>query len=124
MDDHKQLLHVRFAERVMGWEDVEPERIAGRLKFYGTIHTNRGPQRREVPDYSNDLDAMWAAEHYLKSMGLAPAYLAALAETVGAAELKDPEDLFRLVSASPAQRCEAALLAFERARAATPNTAS
>lgn len=114
MDEHKELLHVRFAERVMGWQDVAPERVEGRLKFFGTIHTNRGPQRREVPDYSNDLGAMWAAEHYLKSAGLGPAYLSALAEAVGARDLSDPEDLFRLVCASPAQRCEAALLAHGR----------
>lgn len=114
MDEHKELLHVRFAERVMGWEDVAPERADGRLRFFGTIRTNRGPRRGEVPDYSNDLTAMWAAEHYLKSLGLAPAYLAALAEAVGAADASDPEDLFRLVSASPAQRCEAALAAYER----------
>jgi len=117
MDEHKELLHVRFAERVMGWRDVGPERVEGRLKFFGTIDTNRGPQRREVPDYSNDLGAMWGAEHYLKSLGLGPAYLSALAETVGARDPSDPEDLFRLVSASPAQRCEAALLAHERAAA-------
>ena len=113
MDEHKELLHVRFAERVMGWQDVAPERVEGRLKFYGTIHTNRGPQRREVPDYSNDLGAMWAAEHYLKSTGLGAAYLSALAERVGARDLSDPEDLFRVVCASPAQRCEAALAAYE-----------
>jgi hypothetical protein len=114
VDEHKGLLHVRVAERVMGWEDVSPERVDGRLKFFGTIRTNRGPQRREVPDYSNDLTAMWAAEHYLKSLGLGPAYLAALAETVGAADPNDPEDLFRMVCASPAQRCGAALAAHER----------
>jgi hypothetical protein len=101
----------------MGWRDVGPERVDGRLKFFGTIHTNRGPQRREVPDYSNDLGAMWAAEHYLKSLGLGPAYLSALAETTGARDPSDPEDLFRLVSASPAQRCEAALLAHGRSAA-------
>jgi hypothetical protein len=112
MEYHKELLHVRFAEEVMGWSDVEPSREGGAMKFYGTIHTNRGPQRREVPDYSNDLDAMWGAEQYLKSMGLAEAYLEALKELVGAADLSAPEDLFRLVSASPAQRCEAALTAY------------
>jgi hypothetical protein len=115
MNEHKELLHVRFAESVMGWRDVEPERVDGRMRFFGTIHTNRGPQRREVPDYSNDLGAMWAAEHYLKSIGLAAAYLATLAEVVGARDLSNPEDLFRLVSASPAERCEAALHTHQRA---------
>lgn len=112
MEYYKSLLHVRFAEEVMGWAGVEPSREGGSLKFYGTIQTNRGPQRREVPDYSNDLNAMWGAEQYLKSMGLAEAYLRALKEAVGAAGLDAPEDLFRLVNASPAQRCEAALAAF------------
>ena len=109
MEYHKELLHVRFAEEVMGWSDVEPSREGGSLKFYGTVHTNRGPQRRAVPDYSNDLDAMWGAEQYLKSMGLTEAYLEALKDIVGAANLSFTEDLFRLVNASPAQRCEAAL---------------
>ena len=111
MEYHKELLHVRFAEEVMGWSDVEPSREGGSMRFYGTVHTNRGPQRREVPDYSNDLDAMWGAEQYLKSLGLTEAYLEALKEIVGAADLSSTEDLFRLVNASPAQRCEAALTA-------------
>jgi hypothetical protein len=112
MEDYKDLLHVRFAEELMGWSDVRPSRDEGRMKFYGTIQTNRGPQRREVPDYSNDLDAMWGAEQYLKSAGLAEGYLDALRDVVGASSLSDPEDLFRMVSASPAQRCEAALTAY------------
>lgn len=116
MEHYRELLHVRFAEEVMGWEDVRPSREEGRLRFYGTIRTNRGPQRREVPDYSNDLGAMWGAEQYLKSLGLGPAYLEALKEVAGAADASDPEDLFRLVSASPAQRCEAGLNAFRRHR--------
>ena len=110
--EHKDLLHVRFAEEVMGWSGVEPSREGGAMRFYGTIHTNRGPQRREVPDYSNDLDAMWGAEQYLKSLGLAEGYLEALKDVTGAADASSPEDLFRLVNASPAQRCEAALAAF------------
>lgn len=117
MEEHKGLLHVRFAEEVMGWSDVEPSRGEGALKFYGIVHTDRGPQRREVPDYSNDLNAMWGAEQYLKSLGLSGAYLEALRDVVGAEGLSEPEDLFRLVSASPAQRCEAALMAFRLGRA-------
>lgn len=112
MSHHKELLHVRFAEEVMGWSDVEPSRGEGPMRFYGIVHTNRGPQRREVPDYSNDLGAMWGAEQYLKSMGLTEAYLDALKDVVGAADLSTPEDLFRMVNASPAQRCEAALTAY------------
>jgi hypothetical protein len=108
------LLHVRFAEEVMGWSDVEPAREGGSMKFYGTVHTNRGPQRREVPDYSNDLDAMWGAEQYVKCLGLTEVYLSALRDVVGAADLATPEDLFRMVNASPAQRCEAALNAYRR----------
>ena len=115
--EYKELLHVRLAEEVMGWSDVEPSRGEGGLKFYGTIHTNRGPQRREVPDYSNDLDAVWGAEQYIKSVGLAAAYLEALRDVTGAADLSEPDDLFRLVSASPAQRCEAALTAYRLGRA-------
>lgn len=117
MDDHKSLLHVRLAEEVLGWSEVEPSRGEGGIKFHGTIHTNRGPQRREVPDYSNDLGAMWGAEQYLKTLGLAGAYVEALRDVVGAADLSEPEDLFRLVNASPAQRCEAALTAFRLNRA-------
>jgi hypothetical protein len=117
MEDHKALLHVRFAEEVMGWSDVAPSRDEGRMKFYGTLRTNRGPQRREVPDYSNDLTAMWGAEQYLKSLGLASVYLEALKDLVGANDVSAPEDLFRMVSASPAQRCEAALTAFRLSRA-------
>ena len=110
------MLHVRLAEEVMGWAEVAPSREGGALRFYGTIQTNRGPQRREVPDYSNDLDAVWGAEQYLRSVGLAGAYLEALRDVTGAADLSEPEDLFRLVSASPAQRCEAALNAFRLGR--------
>ena len=113
MEHYKELLHVRFAERVMGWVDVEPSREAGGLKFFGTIYTNRGPARREVPDYSNDLNAMWGAEQYLKSIGLLSEYMEALARVCGASDLTNGEDLFKLVSASPAQRCEAGLLAYE-----------
>jgi hypothetical protein len=109
MEEYKHLLHVRFAEEVMGWADIAPSRADGALKFYGTIHTGRGPQRREVPDYSH--------EQYLKSLGLAEVYLDALRDVVGAAGLSDPEDLFRLVNASPAQRCEAGLTAFRLGRA-------
>lgn len=112
MEHHKELLHVRLAEEVMGWSDVEPSREGGAMKFYGTVHTNRGPQRREVPNYSNDLGAMWGAEQYLKSLGLTDAYLEALRDVVGAADLSSAEDLFRMVNASPAQRCEAALTAY------------
>jgi hypothetical protein len=112
MEHHKELLHVRLAEEVMGWTDVEPSREEGRMKLYGTVHTNRGPQRREVPDYSNDLGAMWGVEQYLKSMGLTETYLEALKELVGASDLSSAEDLFRMVNASPAQRCEAALTAY------------
>jgi hypothetical protein len=115
--EHKDLLHVRFAEEVMGWSGVEPSREGGAMRFYGTIHTGRGPQRREVPDYSNDLDALWGAEQYLRSLGLAEVYLEALKDVTGAADPSSPEDLFRLVNASPAQRCEAALAAFRLGRA-------
>jgi hypothetical protein len=98
----------------MGWADVEPSRETGALKFFGTIHTNRGREQREVPDYSNDLNAMWGAEQYIKSIGLLSAYIEALCEICGASALSEPEDLFRLINASPAQRCEAGLSAFER----------
>lgn len=110
--EYKDLLHVRLAEEVMGWSDVAPAREGGVMRLYGTIHTNRGPQRREVPNYSNDLDAMWGAEQYIKSLGLTEVYIEALRDVTGAADLSLPEDLFRLVNASPAQRCEAALAAF------------
>lgn len=116
MEHYRELLHVRFAEQVMGWTDIELSRESGKLRLYGTIHTNRGPQRREVPDYSNDLAAMWGAEQYIKSMGLAGEYLRALAQVTGATDPSDTEDLFRMVSASPAQRCEAGLKAFESRR--------
>lgn len=102
----------------MGWTGVEPSREAGGLKFFGTIYTNRGPERREVPDYSNDLNAMWGAEQYLKSMGLLPDYVEQLARVCGALDLADRADLFKLISASPAQRCEAALAAYESRRSA------
>jgi len=110
--EYKDLLHVRLAEEMLGWSDVAPSREDGVMRLYGTIHTNRGPQRREVPDYSNDLDAMWGAEQYLKRLGLAEGYLDALKDVTGAADLSSLEDIFRLVNASPAQRCEAALAAF------------
>lgn len=113
MEHYKELLHIQFAERVMGWTNIEPSREEGALKFYGFIHTGKGPQRREIPHYSHDLDAMWAAEQYLHRLGLARAYLKALAEVVRAADPADDEDLFKLVNASPAQRCEAALKAYE-----------
>lgn len=116
MEEYKELLHVRLAEEVMGWSEVEPSRVEGSMKFFGTVHTNRGPVRREVPDYSNDLDAMWGAEQYLKSMGLTEPYLEALRDLVGASDISEPGDLFRLVNASPAQRCEAALTAFRLSR--------
>ena len=69
-----------------------------------------------MPDYSNDLSAMWGAEQYLKSLGLAAGYLDALRDVVGAPDLSLPEDLFRMVNASPAQRCEAALIAYRLGR--------
>jgi hypothetical protein len=113
MEDYQELLHVRFAEQVMGWINIELSREGGGLKFFGTIYTNRGPARREVPDYSNDLNAMWGAEQYLRSIGLLPAYIEALARICGAHDLTNQEDLFKLISASPAQRCEAGLLAYQ-----------
>jgi hypothetical protein len=122
MEDYRDLLHIRFAERVIGWTDVEMVRADGGLKFYGQIQTSRGPQRRAVPDYSNDLDAMWAAEQYLHSLGLTAPYLRALAALAGAHDLNEPADLFRLVCASPAQRCEAALRAYDEAQPSEPNT--
>lgn len=117
MEHYKELLHIRFAERVMGWSEIEPSREEGGLKFYGFIHTGKGPMRREVPDYSNDLDAMWAAEMYLQRLGMSRAYIKALAEVVRAADLSDDEDLFKLICASPAQRCEAGLRAYEAGNA-------
>ena len=113
MEHYKELLHIRFAEKVMGWTQIEPSRESGGLKFYGIVQTGKGPQRLAVPDYSHDLDAMWAAEQYLKRCGRAGAYLRALAEVTGATDLADPEELFKLVSASPAERCEAGLRAHE-----------
>jgi len=113
MEHYKDLLHIRFAERVMGWMRIEPSRETGALKFYGYVHTGKGPQRLEVPDYSNDLDAMWAAEQYLHRTGMTRAYINALAEVTQAADLSNDEDLFKLISASPAERCEAALKAYE-----------
>ena len=113
MEHYKDLLHIRFAERVMGWTGVEPSRESGALKFYGYVHTGKGPVRREVPDYSNDLDAMWAAEQYLNRLGMASAYIKALALVTGASDLSDDEDLFKLISASPAERCEAGIKAYE-----------
>ncbi|MGI9105581.1 MAG: hypothetical protein ACR2G4_04960 [Pyrinomonadaceae bacterium] len=113
MEHYRDLLHIRFAGRVMGWREIEPSRETGALKFYGLIDTGKGPQRREIPDYSNDLDVMWAAEQYLLRIGLASAYIKALAEVTQAADLSDEEDLFKLICASPAQRCEAGLKAYE-----------
>ena len=113
MEHYRELLHIRFAERVMGWTGVEPSREEGALKFYGYVQTGKGPLRREVPDYSNDLDAMWAAEQYLHRLGMARAYVEALAAVVRAADLTDDEDLFKLICASPAERCEAGLRAYE-----------
>ncbi len=113
MEYYKTLLHLRFAEQVMGWTEIAPSRETGALKFYGTIQTGKGPQRREVPHYSNDLDAMWAAEQHLNRSGLARNYLRALAELTQAADLSHEADLFKLVSASPAERCAAGLKAYE-----------
>jgi hypothetical protein len=84
MEHYRDLLHLRFAARVMGWREIEPSRETGALKFYGLIDTGKGPQRREVPDYSNDLDAMWAAEQYLHRLGLTSAYINALAKVTRA----------------------------------------
>jgi len=120
MEHYKDLLHIRFAERVMGWMEIEPSRESGALKFYGSVHTGKGPQRFEVPDYSNDLNAMWAAEQYLHRIGRTRAYLKALAEITGATDLADVEDLFKLISASPAERCEAGLKAYEAGEANEP----
>ena len=116
MEHYKDLLHIRFAERVMGWMRIEPSRETGALKFYGYVHTGKGPQRLEVPDYSNDLDAMWAAEQYLNRIGMTRAYISALAGVTEATDLSNDEDLFKLISASPAQRCEAALKAYADGR--------
>ncbi|HJR05653.1 MAG TPA: hypothetical protein VJ842_00025 [Pyrinomonadaceae bacterium] len=113
MEHYKDLLHIRFAEHVMGWTDIEPSRESGALKFYGFVHTGKGPVRREIPDYSNDLDAMWAAEQYLSRLGMTRAYIKALAVVTGATDLSEDEDLFRLICASPAQRCEAGIKAYE-----------
>jgi hypothetical protein len=113
MEHYKELLHIRFAEQVMGWTEIEPSREEGALKFYGFVHTGKGPQRLEVPDYSNDLDAMWAAEQYLDRSGLTGAYIKALTEVVRATDLSDDRDLFKVICASPAQRCEAALRAYQ-----------
>ena len=117
MEHYKELLHIRFAERVMGWTGIEPSRESGALKFYGFVQTGKGPLRLEVPDYSNDLDAMWAAEQYLNRTGMTRAYIKALAEVVGATDLSHDEDLFKLISASPAQRCEAGIKAYEAVEA-------
>lgn len=117
MEHYKDLLHIRFAERVMGWTGIEASRESGALKFYGYVHTGKGPQRREIPDYSNDLDAMWAAEQYLNRLGMARAYIEALAAVTGVSDVTDERDLFKLICASPAQRCEAALKACEEGEA-------
>ena len=113
MEHYKDLLHIRFAERVMGWTGIEPSRESGALKFYGFVQTGKGPLRREVPDYSNDLNAMWAAEQYLNRIGLGRAYIRALAAVTRVADFAADEDLFKLISASPAERCEAGLKACE-----------
>jgi hypothetical protein len=113
MEHYKDLLHIRFAGRVMGWTDIEPSRESGALKFYGFIQTGKGPQRREIPHYSHDLNAMWAAEQYLDRIGMTHAYIKALSEVTGAGDLSNDADLFKLISASPAQRCEAGMKAYE-----------
>jgi hypothetical protein len=113
MEHYKDLLHIRFAERVMGWTEIEPSRESGALKFYGFIQTGKGPERREIPNYSHDLDAMWTAEQYLDRIGMTRAYIRALAEVTGADDLSNDADLFKLICASPAQRCEAGLKAYE-----------
>lgn len=117
MEHYKDLLHIRFAERVMGWTEIEPSRESGALKFYGFVHTGKGPQRREVPDYSNDLNAMWAAEQYLHRLGMTRAYIGALAAVTGVTDFDADEDRFKLICASPAQRCEAGLKAYETGEA-------
>jgi hypothetical protein len=119
MEHYKDLLHIRFAERVMGWTKIEPSRESGALRFYGYVHTGKGPVRREIPDYSNDLNAMWAAEQYLHRTGMTRAYIDALADLTGATDFDAEADLFKLICASPAQRCEAALKACEDGAAET-----
>jgi hypothetical protein len=117
MEHYKDLLHIRFAERVMGWTGIEPSRESGALRFYGYVQTGKGPQRFEIPDYSNDLNAMWAAEQYLNRIGMARAYISALAGVTGVTDLSDDESLFKLICASPAQRCEAGIKAYEAGEA-------
>jgi hypothetical protein len=117
MEHYKDLLHIRFAEGVMGWTEIEPSRESGALKFYGYVQTGKGPQRHEVPHYSHDLNAMWAAEQYLNRIGMGRAYIRALAAVTGITDFADEEDLFKLISASPAQRCEAGIRAYEASEA-------
>jgi hypothetical protein len=64
---------------------------------------------------------MWAAEQYLYRIGMARVYIRALAAVTGVTDFADDEDLFKLISASPAQRCEAGLKAYDEAGADASN---
>ncbi len=66
-----------------------------------------------LPDYTEDVRAVVQMEAAIKEQGLGERYAIALARRVGYD--KTPAGAFRLITATPRERCDAALAVIERA---------
>ena len=93
-------LNARVAERVMGWK----------VHWYdGVPNYMRDGWVVLVPDFSGSLDAAWEMEEELERRGLCDEYEHALVTIAWSERLHPARSAWRLIHATPEQRCEAAL---------------
>lgn len=105
---------VQFAQKIMGWTNVEAVETDEGPKYIGDLQTVNGLQRLEIPDYYENGTALWAAGDYIRSKGIVFEYIQALAALTEINDFTNSDDAFKLVFADPRLKVLAAIRAFDQ----------
>ena len=107
---------VKFAEKIIGWTNVEAVETEEGPKYIGDLQTVNGRQRLEIPDYYENGTALWAASEYIRSKGIVLEYIQALSALTEVTDFANPDDAFKLVFADPRFKVLAAVRAFDQSQ--------
>jgi hypothetical protein len=105
---------VKFAQKIMGWTNIEAVETEEGPKYIGDLQTVNGIQRLAIPDYYENGTALWAASEYIRSKGIVFEYIQALSVLTEVNDLTNPDDAFKLVFADPRLKVLAAVRAIDQ----------
>lgn len=105
---------VQFAQKIMGWTNVEVVETDEGPKYIGDIQTVNGLQRLDIPDYYENGIALWAAGDSIRNKGIVFEYVQALSALTEVNDLTDPDGIFKLVFADPRLKVLAAVRVLDK----------